>query len=1278
MRKFTILCILIFCVSAIDANSTITVRKTITWDDDPLIHNPTGNFETKIWSFDGAVYDGEYPSLPVFSDRHIVGSYGVASVELVSAQYESFDKDQSPDDQFLSGSLNFQATVFKDRGTYYLYYSFIPIVKTSSGRFERVTAFELKLHFTEQPQSVARNTYPYQSVLASGDIYKIAVSGPGIHKISYDFLKNELGIDIDNINPQNIGIYGDGGGMLPEAVDEPRLTDIEEIPIFVQGENDGVFNTGDFILFYAGGADKWRYNSTTKKFSRPKNVYSDKNFYFIKIKSESGLRLSQQESIASTQYTSTSFDAYRRFEKDLFNLLNEAPGAQGSGRDWYGDPFNTLRERSYSEFSFPNIITSDSASINVKFAARGRINSNFFVNVAGNMFSSGIDKVPSWTNSESLYAVVSTLNKSFYPTGSNITVNVSYPSVGDGTNNGWLDYIEINARCQLKMTGDQLSFRDQRTLEHAATKFQVADVSGSAVVWDITDRLHPKRQSFALSGSVLSFGANTQETLKEFVVFNPGGAFPGPEAIGKVQNSNYHGLDNVDMVIIYHPDFEAATNSIRAHRQSFNGFTVEKVRLDLLFNEFSSGRQDASAIRDFAKMLYDRNSEKFKYLLLMGDGSFDHRDISGQGKNFITVYETVNSLHPINSFPADDYFGLLTEGEGVNLVGALDIGVGRIPARTGFEADAVVKKIIDYETNPESMYEGRNRLTFIADDEDGSVHLKDSDSIAQKVRSANPVFNVNKIYFDAYQQESTPGGERFPKATEAINRDMYRGVLVMNYMGHGGATGWAQERVLTLSDINSWNAPYKLPLLVTATCSFAGFDEPSITSAGELALLKENGGVVSLFTTSRAVYISQNRQLTETVYDVIFQEPGSEVWTIGEILRVAKNTTSAGQQNSRKFMLLGDPAMKLAIPKYNVVTTKINDHDLSDGIIGDTIRALQKVTIHGLVKDYDGNTLTNFNGSVYPTIFDKEITVTTLGQNEDSPKRDFQIQRNIVFKGHASVVNGAFSFTFVVPKDINYDYGYGKISYYAEDGVATDARGYYDQIVIGGTYENAINDDLGPLVEVFMNSEDWVFGGTTDPSPTLLVKLADDNGINVVGNSIGHDLTGVLNENTQETYILNDFYESELDDHTKGTVRYPLFDLEEGVHTIKVKAWDVANNSGEGYTEFVVASSTELALDYVLNYPNPFTTSTSFQFEHNMKNQNLDIQVQIFTIGGRLVKTIEENVFTDGRRVSGIKWNGTDDYGGQLAKGVYLYKVKVRAEGNKTSESDFEKLVILK
>ena len=735
-------------------------------------------------------------------------------------------------------------------------------------------------------------------------------------------------------------------------------------------------------------------------------------------------------------------------------------------------------------------------------------------------------------------------------------------------------------------------------------------------------------------------------------------------------------------MIVYPPIFEQAAQDLASHRQTHNGYKVQLVEIGQLYNEFASGKQDPTAIRDFAKMLFDR-SPNFKYLLLFGDGSFDYKNIKNleNPSGFIPVYETEESLDPINGFPSDDYFALLSDQEGDNLRGALDIAVGRIPVTTPEEAQVVVKKLINYDTNPAGLGDWRIRQAFVADDEDGGLHQRQGNDIATSVATTYDVFNVDKIFLDAYQQVTTPGGQRYPAAKEAINNDIFKGLLVINYMGHGGSSGWSQERVLQTNDILSWTNFNKLPLFVTATCSFTGYDDPNFTTAGELVLLNPNGGGIGLFTTVRAVYSSSNERLTKAVFEQLFEKVDGEHPPIGELMRLGKNSNSQDTTNinARKFTLIGDPSMDLALPKYNVVTDKIDGITIEAGQI-DTIRAVQKVTIEGYIEDRNGGVLSDFNGKIFPTIYDKKTIVENLGQDATSRVLPFDIQKNVLFKGTASVRNGRFQFSFVVPKDINYEFGLGKISYYAENGVV-DAAGFYNNIIIGGTNPNAATDNEGPLVEVFMNDSTFIFGGVTDPNPTLFVQLSDENGINIAGTSIGHDLTGVLDNNTQNTLQLNDFYESKLDSYTEGTVRFPLKDLAVGTHQIKIKAWDVCNNSSEGFTEFLVSTSAEGALEQVLNYPNPFTTNTDFQFSHNLgSGQLLEVQVRIFTVSGRLVKTIDSQVISEGNRVSGINWDGRDDYGGNLARGVYLYKVSIRptATSSTTTDSDFQKLVLIK
>jgi hypothetical protein len=377
--------------------------------------------------------------------------------------------------------------------------------------------------------------------------------------------------------------------------------------------------------------------------------------------------------------------------------------------------------------------------------------------------------------------------------------------------------------------------------------------------------------------------------------------------------------------------------------------------------------------------------------------------------------------------------------------------------------------------------------------------------------------------------------------------------------------------------------------------------------------------------------------------------------------------------------------MKLAYPNYKIKTKTVNNR-ITTNTTTDTLRALQRVTITGEIVDNNGNKVPNFNGTIYPTVFDKADRLSTLGNDPGSRASVFYVRKKIVFKGQASVNNRDFSFSFVVPKDINYTFGSGKISYYAKSDGLMDASGYHDRIVIGGSIPNAPVDNEGPEVLVYMNTEEFARGGITDNSPNILVQLYDENGINTVGNSIGHDLTSkvLAPDQTEDAYVLNDFYESKLDDYTRGTAIYPLKDLKPGVHTVKVKAWDTYNNPGEGETEFIVAESADMALNHVLNYPNPFTTSTNFQFEHNLPYRDLDIQVQIYTVSGRLIKTIDRSIGAEdntGYRVADIHWDGLDEFGDRIGRGVYIYKIFVQAQGaeNQTKQSsEFQKLVILK
>ncbi len=1288
MKNFFSISLLLACFNFVFANNSTSITGTIEWDEDLKTYSIDKNRSIFVHSFKNAVYNDRYPTMPIYQAKFPLTSYGSLSATFVDAKYEPLNSDKGIDDQFITNNIEIETAVNINNKRVNGGISFIPIRKNSAtGFYERLISFEILIRNNPSPLQTTRSgPTTFDSALKIGELYKIAIDETGIHKLDYNFLKNTLGIAVENINPKQIKIFGNGGGNLPESNATSRIDDLEENTIFIRGENDGSFDTDDYILFYAEGAHIWNYLGDAATYAHEQNLYDNKNYYFLRINDgvNTSKRIQNQSSVSSTAYSTSTFDDYLHHEVDEINLLDDNISGQGSGKDWFGPSFKFTTTRDYN-FQFPNLVTTEPVTIKTRTTGRaiGGGTHQFKIS-ANNSLVYTQPHSPVSGSIENTYSDIRTNSTNFNVNTDNIDITMEYVKP-NSTAEGWVDYITLISRRKLTFGTTPLAFRDKRTLDHASASYTINGMNSNVLVWDITDPLNPKSQDGNLSGSNFSFGKTVNE-LHQFIAFEHGQA-KEPEFIAKINNQNLHGLSNPDLLIIYHKDIAAAASRLADHRRSVSGMEVHAIDVDLIYNEFGSGRPDITAIRDFAKMFYDRGTpgDRLKYLLLFGDASFDYKNNNENPDNFnlVPTYETAQSNNGISAHPSDDYFGLLdvTEGGGI-ISGDLDIAIGRLPVRNLTEGDLMVDKIIHYETSPLCLGDWKNRILFNADDEDSNIHFRDADGIAETVRNNYNVFNLQKVYFDAFNQVTTPGGNRYPAVNEAINQNIgFKGDLVVNYMGHGGINSWAQERVLTIDDIDAWDNYNKMPLFVTATCTFGPYDEPKITSAGELLMLKPDGGAIGLFTTVRAVYASTNQQLTKAVFEYIFEPVGNKIPTIGEILRLSKNSlaTVSGKENSRKFTLLGDPSLTLIHPKYNIITTQIDNQPISSS---DTIRALQEVTIKGYIEDIGGGVLTDFNGTIAPTVYDKLQNIKMLVNDPNSRLDSFNLQKNIIFKGLAGVNNGEFQFTFVVPSDIDYEFGNGKISYYADDGVSRDAAGYHDDIIIGGTDPNGIADDEGPKVEIFMNNEDFVFGGLTDENPVLFVKLSDDVGINTVGTGIGHDITGILDENNQEIFVLNDFYESALDDPKKGEVRYPLNNLEEGRHSIKVKAWDISNNSGEDYTEFVVAKSAELAINMILNYPNPFTTSTNFQFEHNLPTNELTVQIQIYTVSGRLLKTISEQVTSEGYRVTDIGWDGTDDFGSRIGKGVYVYKVQIGAangdEGMKVSNSEFEKLVILK
>ena len=1261
------LCLLVAVASQ---GGEIRVHKKLDWKGNQKVETSYLK-QREVLSVDGGFPDVKNDYLPMLVEMLNLSSDATLTITLENARYEVVDKLP---EGFNAGKVpsnitfNYNIGYIQKRPVAKIVYT--PVRKNAAGQIERLVEFDMKADVTPiASKRSGQRSYASYSVLSSGNWYKVAITQDGMFKMDYAFLKG-LGIDVDNIDPLTIRVFGNGGGMLPESNAVPRHDDLTENPIIVSGEGDGKFNTGDFVLFYGKGPNTWGAPDANGHFLHNTNIYSATADYFITFGGGSGRRMSTEGQASNPNTTVTTFDDHQVYEQELTNLLH-------SGRTFYGDYFNFSTTNKTITFDFPNV-TSDPIFLRTNNVGRCiGCSSTFSYTVNGAArITSAIN--PTDGNFELPYAYQNTNSASFATSNPiNVTINFSaQSSLGEG----WLDYVEINARRNLTNTGGQMSFRDTKSVGTGkVSRFTISNANDNMRVLEVTDPTNAQAVAGDLSGGSFSFTQAT-ESLREFFVYQDNGSFPAPTAVGGVANQNLHATGNAKMVIMAPSALMDAASKLADYHRNHDGLNVALVNVEQVYDEFSSGVQDLVGLRDFVRMLYDRAGGDTalapKYLLLFGRASYDYKNITANNTNLVPVYESANSLDPVSSYCTDDFFAFLdaTEGADASNNDLMDIAVGRIPAATLDVANGIVNKIIHY-TTVESLGSWRNNLTVVGDDIDGGLHMNQADNLATIMETHYPAYNVDKIYLDAYKEISTPAGDRYPDVNDAINKKMYAGSLVMNYTGHGGVYGLSHTRCMTIDDIRSWKNIDKLTLWVTATCEFTKFDNPDFISAGEEVLNNPNGGAIALVSTVRLSLSSDNeatnKSFMQAAFNPVAGSGGNRMPTLGEAVMISKNASPSG--NTRKYDLFGDPAVTLAYPKFNCVTTNIDKHPIS--IVTDTLKALQKVTIRGEVRDLAGNKMTSFNGTVYPTIFDKQMSVTSLGNNAETPQKTFKLLKNIIFKGKASVTAGEFSYTFIVPKDIAYNVGYGKISYYADNN-NIDAHGYTN-ILIGGNVQGAVADNSGPELKLFMNNEKFVFGGLTDANPLLLVDLSDISGINTAGNGVGHDISGVLDENTKNTLGLNDYYEAEKDNYQKGTVKYPLAKLANGRHSMKVKAWDVYNNSAEGYTEFVVASSADLALSHVLNYPNPFTTSTNFQFEHNKPGEMLFVQVKIYTVSGKLVKTIQDQVQTEGYRVDNIHWDGLDDYGDKIGKGVYVYKLAVSSPAGGVAHQ-FEKLVILR
>lgn len=1106
----------------------------------------------------------------------------------------------------------------------------------------------------------ATSQYAAHSQLSSGRWVKIKVEQSGVYRLTASALA-----DMGFTDPSKVSVHGYGGWILDEDFSKGTyLDDVPAIPIWRDGES---------IYFYAKGPVKWEYNAYDRRFSHTNNPYSTAGYYFVTDATDV-LNMETQASVEGAVRQISTFDDYQVWE-------TESVAVNESGRQLFGESFTTTTSRDFS-FTVPGI-TQDDAIITMRFIAKTSSRTPVTLEVGDERLNLSISAPVQY---ETYTAAVADSGSIVWRGEKNERVNMIVTYGKSGDENAHLDYIRFQMRRALRLYDSQTAFRSTDAIGNVS-RFQVEDASSSTIVFEITDTQAPKLVSTTLDGSTLSFSISASSQLREFVAFDKDRLNNTPIIVGEINPQDLHGMELPNMVIIVPNAFTSQAERLAEEHRKRDGLKVAVINPEAIYNEFSSGMPEATAYRRMLKMFYDRSTDTdaLQYLLLFGDGAFDNRGLTHEWSqnssllsNMLLTYQSENSIN-IYSYTSDDYFGVLEDNSGRNLASdRMCIGIGRLPVRTYTEARAAVDKIISYMDNA-LPGDWKNNITFMADDgsnadTDKQIHMRQANELAQIVQENYPEFRINKLYFDAYTKERTGGNASYPDVENNLQKQLRNGLMVLNYVGHGNTTSLSDEHVVTQSAIQQYNYPY-LPLWITATCDFTRFDALS-TSAGESVFLNEKSGGIALFTTTRTVFSGNNANINRALINNLFEkdENGKHL-TLGTIIRNAKQALS-GDDNKLKFLLIGDPALRLAYPDYEIAVTKINGTPIDEAGTP-TIRALERVTVSGEVRTPSGVKDPQFSGSLDITVFDSQQAITTLDNFGTGTHFTYTDYPNTLYIGNDSVQQGEFSFTFTVPKDISYSNDFGKMNLYAFNATdSIEAHGSFRDFRVGGTSDTGSNDEAGPEIRyLYLNDTTFVDGGKVNATPLFVASLWDASGINITGSSIGHDMMLIIDNQVVKSYNLNDYYQLSGEEGT-GLVIFSIPELEPGVHTAEFKVWDVLNNSTTQTFSFEVVDDLKPQLIKLYAAPTPAREQVTFYLHHNLPESQLNVRIEVFDMAGRLRWNHEETGSSEAFKAYQLTWNLEGNNGTRLRPGIYIYRASLSSGKSKTV-TDANKMIIL-
>ncbi len=1096
------------------------------------------------------------------------------------------------------------------------------------------------------PFATAQNRHAAHSALRSGEWYRLTIAQSGLHAIGTAELPALQGKSI-----QQLSLYGQEGTQLPESNRKPRPDDLPPLASQVIDANgNGRFDADDKIIFYAQGPDVWHYDATVQTFRRQRHAYDNYNYVYLRCDAPAATRVATRDGNPTpNQADITTYTARTFYEKDEVNTHH-------TGLIWVSDRLSSLSPQRTITLQLDGIVAGSALSVRYGAASIASTTSRITVSL------NGASSVANFSAGNPYRE-----EQASYPAGSTTLPFVLTYSSNESSATGYLDYIDVCATAPLAFRGGQLSFRStQGTGDSLCARFVIDNAPQGLQVWDVTEYDNVFSLPLNHGNGNATFCAATDQ-VREYIAFD-GSSYLAPQSVIAVENQDLHGEANPDMVIVVHHALKSHAEQLASLHSIHDDLQVLTVTPQQVYNEFSGGKQDPTAIREMMRMFYERSQSNGsavapRYLLLFGKATFDPRNLTNNDLTTVVTWVTRTSFTDESpSYTTDDYFGYLDSTDSGQNYETMELGIGRLPAKNSDEAALLVQKIEHYLTRSDladatQRGDWRNYITLLADDADPSqngdtVFVHSCENIAKRINRSYPQYNFDKIYADAYRQQSGAIGSYYPDVNNALRQRLNNGTLLINYIGHGSPQYIGTERYIEFSDISNYSNNDRYFFFVSSTCSYGHADRVDDICGAEALILAPHAAIAAISAGRPIPHIEKSNS------DICYYALDPQL-SIGDALRMAKNNTTM----PHCIMLYGDPALRLSLPRNEVVVTAINEQAVQEGM-NDSAQVLSRVTIEGEIRDHDGALQEDFSGSLYPIVFDRTNATSTLANDNAGTEVAFAQQNSILYKGTAPVENGRFRYSFIVPRDVQYQYAPAKLSHYAKNSAGDDATGQYGKLLLGGFDESVDLQVARPRIQLYMGDSNFINGGITGESPLLYAVLEDTIGINAAGAGLGHDITAVLDNNGNSTIVLNDFYEPDMDNAQRGYIRYTIEKLTPGWHTLTLKAWNIYNYSATASVRFCVRSNDTTTIGPLHCSPNPAATHASLTLELNKQNTVRSILFRIYDITGRQVAELHPSLQEEAN-VAQADWNLKHFNGQPVPDGIYIAQAIVATtDGN--------------